>query len=51
MSKTFQFQNGFDYYELWESMMGSTELEEIMEDSEDYEEFYELLKSGKFQPF
>ena len=44
------FDPTFDYYDLFEAVMGSPELEEVMEDSEDYEEFIEVLRTGLWSP-
>ena len=46
----FTFDPTFDYYELFEAVMGDPTLEEIMEDSEDYGEFIEVLKAGRWEP-
>ena len=44
------FDPTFDYYDLFEAVMGSPELEEVMEDSEDYVEFIEVLRTGLWSP-
>ena len=48
---TFKFDPDFDYYELFEACMGFDEAWQAMaDDPEDYDEFIEALKSGKFVP-
>ena len=44
----FTYTPGFDYYELFESMLGDDRLE-VMNDPEDFVEFEQMLKEG-FNP-
>ena len=46
----FTYTPGFDYYELFEAMLGDSKLEEIMNDPEDFVEFEKMLQEG-FNPF
>ena len=45
---TFKYDPSFDYYELFELYMSDGTNEEVLEDPEDYCEFIEALKAGKF---
>jgi|TARA_R110001592_G_scaffold296602_2_gene567054 hypothetical protein len=44
----FTYTPGFDYYELFEAMLGDDRLE-VMNDPEDFAEFEQMLKEG-FNP-
>ena len=45
---TFTFDPTADYYELYEASMSDPALEKLMDDLDDYDEFYGLLRDGLY---
>ena len=47
-ANTSGFDPEADYYEYWEASISDPALAEVADDPEDYDEFLELLKTGKY---
>jgi len=46
----FTYQDGADYYPMFEMCMSDPDWEAMADDPEDYEEFLRALKAGTFKP-